>query len=450
MPSEGQSLDKVVDQIRQETGARMIVLGEKHNQQNTIQYIRDSLPDLKTKGVSTLYLELPSNIQPMMDKALQGDEKAQRDLRMRYEQWFGSYGGPEGAQQRYDMLFEANKAGIRVKCSDVDELNESMQRYNTMDNEKPDGQSDMASRMIIGNHTLAKNIKEMDDGKAAIFIVGANHTFRAGAEEHIEEINNEKLSVYNSVAGGVDEQLRERGIPTASVDFTNRQGNTEFKLEKSENNKSNDYLLHATYEDDSTRTPQNSSCTYRVKWDRLANIFEQAGINAEVSGDKAGAQMYAKAAKEMGTLPRLLDDPNYVKLSTNDAVKVLSDAMERVSVAVRPAEERLTDPIHKKGAEQLHTDTLFAKGEKDTPDGQQAVRNVVNDNEDLNLKGAEKMWKRPGAPLAGEATGLKKEWAAAQVATEPLDNPKAKPEIDPALRQNAPPPRPTAQSFSYS
>ena len=429
-----------IRQIRQETGARMVTVGEEHITVNTIQYMRDSLPALKSGGINTLYIEVPSDSQPLIDKAIQGDPDSQRDLRLKYEHWFGGYAGSEVAQQRYDLIFDANKAGLRVKCADADKFNDSIQPYIGFgkDSQVSDGfEGDVRTRMAISNPVFARNIKQMDDGKGAILLIGLGHTFRSGGDEHNETMGGKQVKFYNSPVGGVDQQLNDLGIATASADFR-RQNDPAFKLQRTSGDNSADYYIDTPPDQRASTDPSGmTTATYRVAWDRMATLFERAGIQAEVNGKPKDAKLCQDAADKLSALPRLLDDPQFVRQSPEAQQHLLAREIENARPTIEKGIDGIPRLLEAQAAVSMYDRWTLAALDQDTRKAEIAA--IIETNQDIHLSGAEQMWRRDPMPLAGEKTGLSREWQKAQnisATSQPEDrrpNPAPVPTPAPAL-----------------
>jgi hypothetical protein len=387
----GIKLDEAIDQVRAETGARMFVLGEEHSQTNSVQYIRDSLNDLKSKNINTLYVEMPSDMQPLLDKALQGDPASQRDLRLKHEQWW-FYGGTDAAQQRYDLLFDANKAGIKVQAIDMSSRMDHMHRYNQLSDKPSDA---LSARIGIDDPVIARNIERLDDGGQAILLIGKGHTYKYSEDGHVENTSAGWMPVYQSAHGGIDQRLNDRGIKAASIDFNTIQEG-DISLDKGDGQQS-DFEISIPGHVASQSSAYHISAGYRVYWDRLATIYEQAGTEASVSGDAAKSQQYDKAAHEISGLSKTLDDPRFLKMTTDQQVDTLKNKLDKVNRQIEPLEIGMDNEILQYGSMVTRTKWLMPK---DGETSEQTFRKVVQDNQSLNTPESRALWQKDPMKLA--------------------------------------------------
>lgn len=429
-------LHKVIDDVRESTGARMIVLGEVHTQTDNIQYIRDSLKEMKEKGISTLYVEMPADTQPLLEKALKGDEDAQRDLRLKKERWWGSYSDSEAAQQRYDLLFEANKAGMRVKAIDVESNRDHMDRYNN-----DMGKEDLTARLAIGDPVMARNIQRADDGKGAIFLVGAYHTYQHTSEKdgHTEYGG----TVFQSQHGGVDQRLKALGIPTASVDFVPSDGPHDIGVAASDGNR-RDYEIIMPFRATPEKPDYHASTGHRVYWDRLANIYEHASDQAVLEGNSKLSKDLDGVSKDVRGLSKMLDDPKFLKNSPEDQAQKIQQEVERINKHVEGKIEPFINDELLLNASVTTRAKWMAPTDPANPDA--TWKALIKDNIELHKPEAAAMWKRPGMPLAGETldatkpnSGLQQSWKTAQAATKPLQTsaPEAAPQASTPAAANS-------------
>lgn len=379
--------------VREETGARVIVLGEQHNYIGNIKALRADFQELKVDGYSSLYLEIGTNHQDLINKSLNGDKVAQRDLRLNFERWFGYYGGTEAAQQRYDMLFDAKKAGLRVLAVDMDDRMDHVQRYGSLV-EDEEGQP-LSSRLAIGDAMISKNIKRLDDGGRGLLLIGSAHTYNAAPGGHIENPGtDEEAHYYQSQHGGSSERLNALGIKTASIDFKGVETGIG-ALERGDG-RSSDYNFLIPHERYVENAKYHVSSGYRVYWERLANVFDHAEIEAENGPNKAHASEYNKISTNLRGLGRMLDDTAFNKLSLPEQAAKLDQTTFRVVSQVMASIGHLDDSNHINAALAVSSMWL-QQNSADNPMGQAKWHDVVADNHALQQSDARALWERPAA-----------------------------------------------------
>ena len=424
----------IIDDVRSKTGARVVVLGEEHDSRASVQYIRDSLEDLRSRGIKTIYLEMASDMQPLLDNALKGDPKAQKELRGKYETWW-HYGGTEGAQQRYDLAFEANKAGIKVKAIDMQTHGDHLHRYNSLPNAAGEIE-DASGRFAFADAVMAKNIKEMDDGAAAIVLVGRSHTYRYDAHNKTEELatssdpadpdaphKNVAYPVYRSEHGGLDTRLNALNIQTTSIDFTGSNGKA-FSLEKS-NDQQNDFRLIVPRED-APKPPESRAFPIQRNLERLAILYEQAGRQADAEGHSNLSPGLNKMSSSLRDIVKTMENPAFLGKSFNQQTTSLRDSFEAIrqqslkpyTTATQEISRQTTvpvgSPIHPNDAVAIIGDealkTALEASLRITELDQSSMeiarfQLMAIDNQVMHYPDAEteKSWKRAPMKLAGDS-----------------------------------------------
>lgn len=414
-------------QVREETGARIIALGEHHNYIGNIKYIRANLEGLKADGNTTFYLEVGANQQPMFDKALSGDVAAQRELRLNYERWWGFYGGTEAAQQRYDMLFDAKNAGLRVLCVDMDDRMDHMQRYNKLVDDETD--QPISARLGIGDAVLAGNIKRFDDGQQGFLLVGKAHTYNAAPGGHIEDRGTaDEAGYYQSQHGGTTERLNALGIKTASIDFSGVPGG-DGSLSKGDG-RSSDYNLAIEEEKFDDRGPYHFSTGYRVYWDRLANVYDHAAITDEKFVGKKGVSEYEGLAKDLRGLSTMLDNPAFLKRTPEQQEQQLKKEISRIGDKVQTSFMTMRDDVNINAAINIWQSWMVPKSENN-PYAEATWREVIDDNRSLHTPEARQMWERPAASgAAPKPVGQGNDYEAVAQALLPKKSPAVAPAPD--------------------
>ena len=190
----------VAGQVKQ--GVRGILVGEAHDHAGLPALVGAQAKNLNAQAdIQTLYLEYYSNSrQPVLDKALTGDATAQRTL---YADFAASSLGRRNMAARYNLLFKARKAGMRV--IGIDNSIRNMPQY--LD---PHGNLTQM-RMTFGDAYMSSVIKKNDDGRPFMAIVGQYHTAV------------EPLLVFGKTAGspspwgGMPPRLADQGISTMVI-----------------------------------------------------------------------------------------------------------------------------------------------------------------------------------------------------------------------------------------
>ena len=392
-PAPLTDLREQLAQVRQETGARVIALGEDHNYAGHVKALRRDFAGLKADGYTSLYLEIGADQQPLIDRALGGDPVAQRDLRLKYERWLGFYGGTEVAQQRYDMLFDAKKAGLRVLCVDMDDAMDHMERFNQIVEDETD--QILSARLAIGDNRMSENIRRLDDGGLALFMVGKAHTYNAAPGGHLEYRGTpQEEGYYQSQLGGADQRLNALGIKTASVDMLGVKSGAG-TLSR-DDGRSGNYLLTVPEEKYTGAGGYHVSTGYRVYWDRLANIYDHAIEIDKARGSFTHVAGFKKIADDLRGLSTLLDSSDFNRDTPANQEQRLTKAIESVNKRVLSSLEILPDQVHVNGAYFISALWLTPKG-PDYPDNEAVWRNIIDDNRILQLPDARTMWQRPAA-----------------------------------------------------
>lgn len=206
--SEGVDLLNEFARSQMQDGVRGLVLGEEHKNILLPRLITESLPRLKEQGVSTLYVEyLGRDQQELLDQALRGDERAQRSLRADIERGFGYTA--EAAQARYDMIMTAGALGMRVLAADTPRHSLDQTYDYASGSTNPELNPD---RLGVGDAFMARTVREYDDKKPFLVVLGAAHT----SGENFEHVEG---GLSNSIHGGVEARLRAAGIPSVSLDM---------------------------------------------------------------------------------------------------------------------------------------------------------------------------------------------------------------------------------------
>lgn len=428
-------LREQVSRVRDETGARVIALGEEHNYIGNIKAIRADISGLQADGYKSLYLEIGTNQQDLIDKALGGDKNSQRDLRLKFERWFGFYGGTEAAQQRYDMLFDARRAGMRVLAVDMDDRRDHMQRYNSLvENEE---HQILSARLGIGDAMISANIKRLDDGNPGLLLIGKAHTYNAAPGGHIENlgVHDGDVGYYQSQHGGTSQRLNALGIKTASIDFKGALSDAG-ALEKGDG-RGSDYNLLLPYEDYEDKAKYHISTGYRVYWDRLANVYDHAEAVAEVDGGRAYSSEYRKLANDLRDLGRMLDDPAFNKLSSQQQETRLDQVTSKLNMRVEDSMAHLSDMVQVNAAFAISSLWLQPKS-ADNPAGHATWHEMLDDNRVLQQSAARALWERPAA-TSGLGQGMDMDAVMARLVPQKSAMPEQQRKISMAAPETATP-----------
>lgn len=252
--------DFIADQVK--AGARGFILGEDHRRNASIEDASAEFVRLKKEtGLSTVYFEyVPRDMQDVLDKALNGDFSSQMRLRSHMERSWNYGDGedenpqqPEGstttAQTRYDAMFAAHNAGLRVFGVYTDQA---------------DFKSDVywyAQRTIAGDAVAADVILKNDDKAPFLVMIGSNHVQKGNAHNYTESGEN---------PDGLNALLTKSGITMISLDITSEVGNGEIK--PSPDQERSDYTLHRRTET-TPLEPTNKTLEFIGDLGRASNIL---------------------------------------------------------------------------------------------------------------------------------------------------------------------------------
>jgi len=176
-------------------GMQGIVVGEDHRLLNLPRELAAQMASFKQAGINTFFTEhVPANQQPLLDAALAGKPEAQREL---YSYMLGNWHTDEAATARYNLLFAAHDAGIKVVGVNTSDSGEHMMIDPHM------GATDM--RMTMGDAYMTREILKHRGNAPFLFLVGADHVGDSGQNR-----------IFRSALGSIDTRLRAEGIPTAS------------------------------------------------------------------------------------------------------------------------------------------------------------------------------------------------------------------------------------------
>lgn len=199
--------DFIVDMVK--TGARGVIVGEYHHRNSSIRLLTAEFERLKREaGVTTFYAEyIQRDNQAVLDAALRGDRRSQLRIRSMMEAAW-AYGGDDDQsstitpQARYDQMFAAHRAGLRV-----------FGVYNDSSDFRSD--VDTRRRTTLGDQVIAGVVRENDDGHAFIIGVGDRHTAK-GRAHNIHTPDEDK--------DGLHAQLVRLGIPVISLSIDHGTG----------------------------------------------------------------------------------------------------------------------------------------------------------------------------------------------------------------------------------
>lgn len=206
-PTPPASLDEYLrDQFA--AGTRGFIFGEYHNHVGIAQALAARMPALHAAGARSLYVEyLPTQEQPLLDKALAGDGPSQLKILTQLEDRY-SY-SRESAQARYDLLFAARDAGLRVIGIDTPDSRSPLM-YDFLGVRRGELPPE---RFSIGDAVMARNIRTADDGAPFIVVAGSAHT------QHADIGGLNDIGLPASLHGGIDGRLRAAGIPVVAIDL---------------------------------------------------------------------------------------------------------------------------------------------------------------------------------------------------------------------------------------
>lgn len=249
-------------------------------------------------------------------------------------------------------------------------------------------------------------------------------------------MGEEQAKFYNSAVGGVDQQLNDIGIVTASADFRRREADG-FTLQKTEAGNSADYYIGTPPENRSGTEPSEmTTAKYRVSWDRMATLFERASIQAEAEGKPKDAKLCQDVSDKIKTLPQLLDNPLFLKQPKEMQQKILGQELDNVRNKIEKNSEGIPRLFEAQAASRMYSRWALAGLDEETRNSEIAA--IIETNQDLHLSGASRMWKRDPAPLAGEKNGLGKNFEQALSANVSLDRPQPAAQPTPQIAANDP------------
>lgn len=403
------SLSAHLRRVGAETGARLFVLGENHASIETPDYIREDLHGLKADGVTTLYIELHADLQPLLDKALSGDCDAQRELRNQYEQYWG-HGGVWGAQSRYDLLFEANQAGIKVRFVDLVQDQDRLHREN---HGFDDEDGPMAARLALGDAVISHHIRRMDDGGKAVLLIGRAHTYRPQPEGHIETVTgaDEPVHFYQSAHGGVEQRLSDAGIKAASIDFFYDDTQPAGEMGKLDSGEA-DYRINLPVPNTLTAEPFYFSSGMPANAIRIGNIIKEIGMTARAEGDLTRAGALDKLAANVRASTDMLKDPVFLSkpleeqnvLLTARGIKTEETVYDAIygENPIMPLSDPLTDIVLRMVQDELSVP--YSPYSDDPPE--EGWRDFLEDNQAFYENPG--LWVQPAAPLAGQQAASRK------------------------------------------
>ncbi len=189
---------KLADFIARQTagGVKGFVIGEEHTSVGLPNMLSAQMASYKAAGIATLFVEhVPADQQTMLSEALAGKPAAQRAL---YTHMLGHWHTDEAATARYNLMFAARDAGMRVVGIDTSSANEHLMRATAT------SVNDM--RFAMGDAFMAREIIREHKDKPFMVLAGAAHVGRDGDE-----------SVMGSAHGSIDKRLAAAGIKTIAI-----------------------------------------------------------------------------------------------------------------------------------------------------------------------------------------------------------------------------------------
>lgn len=186
--------DYIDHQIK--AGVKGFVVGEEHTSTSLPQLLNDYMSGFRQSGIKTLFVEhVPADRQQMLDNALAGDAAAQREL---YTHMVGNWYTDEAATARYDMMFAAHAAGIRVVGIDTSAHSEHLMRK---------GHSSINDmRYTMGDAYMAREIAREYKDEPFMVLAGAGHVAIAAGE-----------GFRDSLLGSIDTRLNAGGIRSVGI-----------------------------------------------------------------------------------------------------------------------------------------------------------------------------------------------------------------------------------------
>jgi hypothetical protein len=193
-----------------QSGTRGIVVGESHANVTLPHGVTEALKEFKAAGGTTIYCEYVSAVdQAVLDRALNGSEPDQKDLRAAFEYGWGS--SHTSAQARYDELMEAHKLGLRVIAVDI-----PMSDLHTDHAFSATAAPIAPQRLLVADPYITDVIRQSNDGKPFLLLIGGAHIYAAHNREKMDDIDS---IVWHSDEGGVNARLAAGGIPTVAVEM---------------------------------------------------------------------------------------------------------------------------------------------------------------------------------------------------------------------------------------
>lgn len=213
-----------------------IVYGENHSSSATADWMRANLKTLKMAGVTTLFMEIKDQHQPVIERFMQG--KADRaNLRAAIAGW--------NADAFCDLIVEAKAQGIKIIAMDVNDP--TPYKYEGRKRVKDERDLD---RLDYSNPAWAARVRNHIKGHEKtkfIMLCGAEHTktlalshpARKGVDvllavPSIDIYDSDRAKLHNSIAVKAESKIPEDIINSGKVELTDP---IEFK-----GNKYSDYL----------------------------------------------------------------------------------------------------------------------------------------------------------------------------------------------------------------
>lgn len=364
-------------EAKRRDGIRGFVFGERHDHVGLPNLIASEFNAMKCAGITTLYVEyIPFEMQATLNHALQGDEKAQMDIRAYLEVGYNNH---QENQARYDLIMSAHEAGLRVFGIDS----------------APDSQmaGPFAERLIKSDPYMTEIIRANDDGKGFVSILGRGHTYASGfgyaAEEIIQsepdsdEIKEHvsKVGMIFSNDGGFDSRLREQlGIPVISIDLSDDY--SEALKISTGNGVANNYVM--ALPKDPQAHPKNEALGMRGVLSLLEKTISEM---RNASGGEEITGLLEDAARHVTQASQALAS----ETDEEALIQIIAEASEAVFILAG----KTGDPHLKEILKEL--ERRFSRPIAGTADG---AWNVAREILELRSPEAQSMWRRE--PMSDE------------------------------------------------
>jgi len=279
-------------------GARGLLLGEEHTSVGLPQLVSKNAKALKQQAnFSTLYVEYYSgNQQHQLDRALRGEAKAQREL---HADFTARAKTTEGAQARYNLMYAAHRAGMRVLAFDTSVA--SFPIYLT-----PQGELTQM-RMTLGDAYMSQTIRKHDDGRPFIAIMGQLHNAMTPEASRLGApslLGTHSAMDVPSPQAGVPQRLSRMGISTSVLDLSDVASVNDkpsiWPVQKMQRNLNGAAQVHGVHElmlppDPARQTPTNRYArahgSFRFMQELLEPVLARPspGVNGTVVQQRATA-----------------------------------------------------------------------------------------------------------------------------------------------------------------